>query len=72
MIAKWLGHRPGNHKVPGSMSGCCCVSLGKKLTLIPATQLLNRDIVCDGTAEKQPLADAVFHKSLWLMLPSLI
>ena len=38
------------------------VSLGKKRTLAPATQLLMGNIVIcvwQGTAEKQPLADAV-------------
>jgi len=50
-------------RCPGSIPGCCYVSLDKKRTLAPASQLLNRDdiivIVWQGTAEKQPLADAV-------------
>jgi len=67
VVAKWLGHWPGNHKVPGLMPGIdpYCISLGKKLTLAPVTQLLNWDIVCD-------LCDrAQLKNSLWLMLSSL-
>jgi len=53
-----LGHLPGNRKVPGSM-----LSWGFLLLLFPwarnftpiasATQLLNRVLCNEGTAEKQ-------------------
>jgi len=41
--------------------------LGKKRTLAPATQLLNQELlwfVWQGTAKKQPLADAVFPEKI--------
>ena len=40
VVAKWSGHWPGNHKVPGLMRGInpCRVSLGKKLTQAPAVE----------------------------------
>ena len=45
------GHLPGNRKVPGSMPGCGILLLlfpwARKFTPIaPATQLLNRKILC--------------------------
>ena len=71
VVAKWSGHQPGNHEVPGSMPridpwlqlSFLGKKLGKKRTLAPAVKpkdIVISAVVWQGTAEKQPLADAVF------------
>ena len=71
VVAKWSGHQPGNRKVPGSMPRIdprkdprlLLCFLGQETYPSPSHPAVKPGniVICvwQGTAEKQPLTDAV-------------